>query len=145
MSNLKFEYQPSYSFYLFLSIFCGFLTVFMTHKALISNSGQTMFLSIVVFINLMGTLMGVGTIYINLTSDREITLGEKSISAPKHLMSRNIVTINYFDIERLQVKQNGKTITLIIYHKEGKLEIMRNALPSKEAFDELLNELKKRI
>lgn len=68
----------------------------------------------------------------------EVVLDATSITAPKGVMQKVVVTVPYTRITDLQVTQVQSQKLLTIHHADGKLVIARGMLPTRADFEELL-------
>ena len=158
MSDMRFPYQPKFvilSLSVVFFVLCGVLlgNVALTNdKGLILNGivefsteGATTFYWWLVFGSGLFVVLGSIIVLSGLMKKREIVLTETQISAPKNGLSSKIVAVTFSNIVDVSILAVQGQEFLNIQHRDGKLVIPRNMLPTKQAFEELAGSLVTRV
>nr|WP_298682427.1 hypothetical protein [uncultured Dongia sp.] len=85
------------------------------------------------------------SLYLNLTTQREIVLRPRAITLPRHVLSAGEVTIPYRDIVRLKTGGAGRHAFFRIRTGEHNVMVRKGALPSNDSFAELYEEISARV
>jgi hypothetical protein len=96
---------------------------------------------------LMGsmTLMGGPVLVLSALRGHRIVLTSTTLAVPKAGYSSQATTIPLTDIQRLWLQTTYKQQLLHIYHRGGKLTVVRSWLPSNAAFEALCSELARHV
>ncbi|NES21732.1 MAG: hypothetical protein F6K41_23095 [Symploca sp. SIO3E6] len=151
MNEVRFPYKPGIVRYLFAIIFFIIFAVFFAFQA--QTNEKDFILNGIIKLSVEGTaslywccaIVGVCFVtwftLILITGSRaakEIILTEREIAAPKNKVSNKIVSVKYSQIYALKIYSYNWQRHLCIAHHGGELYIIENMLPSKEAFERLI-------
>ena len=77
-------------------------------------------------------------------NDLKITLDELYLRAPKSAFNSRIISIPYKDIKNMKLSAVSQQTFLTIEGAQKKVVIVSNMLPDKEAFDDMVTEIRNR-
>lgn len=86
-------------------------------------------------------VVGCAGLAINLILKRSVELDKSAISAPKNGISKQVIQLDYADIQGLDINIIQKQRFLTIYHMDGRLCIPEFMLPDKNSFEDLVERL----
>ncbi|OAD22673.1 membrane protein [Candidatus Thiomargarita nelsonii] len=104
-----------------------------------SVEGATIFYWCLTVASGLFVIFGILGLMIGLTTKKEIIITENEISAPKSGISKKIVSVKYSEITEMNIQSIQKERFLQIFYQGGRLSIPQSMLPSKQAFEELVN------
>ncbi len=110
-----------------------------------STEGATIFYLCIAVVPALLVVMGILGIYFSVTSKKEVVLKETSISSPKSLYSKKIITVNFSDVTDYSIQSVQNQTYLFIFFQEGKLTIPQSLLPNKAEFKKLYDLVVKKI
>ena len=112
----------------------------------LAPDGATLFYGAVAILSALLSVLGLVSRFARLVGGaRYLTLTARDIIVPRGLLTRVDVTVPYAAIHDLRIVTVRKQIFLEIRHVGGRVSIVRSAMPSKEAFDQLLQLLAARV
>ena len=89
--------------------------------------------------SILFVVIGLISIIVGMTSQHHLLLTDTSISAPRHILSRNPVVIPLSSVKNYSVSGGNGDRILVIRHQHGKINILESMLLSDGDFDQFHN------
>lgn len=152
MNEKRIPYKAPLKLFLIALIIMICCTDMLVYQASTNNPGRLIIvLSKITSLNqiliswVFALVMGFTSLYflkgmISLLSlnKKEMILTEYSLTAPEHLLSSRMVTVNYEDIKDIKIDTVYGRKQVDIYHVGGEIKFSEIVFPSKEVLDETI-------
>jgi hypothetical protein len=148
VETIRYPYKPKLWVMLLAGLFFAGCAVILggvarsNDRGLIINGiisfeadGATTFYWILAGVSALFVVVAVFAASRALTSQQELVIDGRAISAPKRGTSKVILTVPFANITDLRIMQVASQKFLTIHHSDGKLEIVRDMLPRKADFE----------
>jgi len=152
MNEVRFPYKPKIVVFLLSILFSCVCMLVLGNIALTNDrglilnqiiefsvEGATIFYWCLTVASGLFVIFGILGLMSGLTTKKEIIITENEISAPKSGISKKIVSVKYSEITEMNIQSIQKQRFLHIFYQGGRLTIPQSMLPSKQAFEELVN------
>jgi hypothetical protein len=109
----------------------------------LSPSQATVFYWVLAGLSVLFVIGGLFMLVRSFAAPRRVSLTRDSLISPKAGFSKQVLTIPYASIRKLEVTKVQRQRFLMVYYDKHKISIPQSLLPNQAAFDELYNKLSK--
>ncbi len=152
MEEVRIPYKPRIFLMLLVILFFGGCAAILGFKAFendrgmvlnglltFSVSGASIFYWCLSGLSVLFVLAGFWGFYNAITSRKELVLTDVSVSSPRSAISSQIITIQYDEVDFLEMQDIYRERLLTVHAKDGrKLVIAQSLLPSKDVFEHVV-------
>ncbi|NLD98690.1 MAG: hypothetical protein GX640_02355 [Fibrobacter sp.] len=158
MNDIHISYRPNKIIFLFATLFFGLCCWGMSYAALTNDKG--LILNGIITLSVQNATIfywcfsalaagfvvcGIVLLVLSFVSKNEIVISSDCLIAPKNSFSKKMITVNFKDINGVEIQAIQKTRILNIYHVDGRLSIADSMLPGKKHFEELVSILQSNV